>query len=98
MLLLVRVKVSDRDPQTNDGEMTAIRGIETEVVIDRFEGAYALCEKEDRKMISVERKKLPDGAKEGDVLVVNGGFITIDVRETSSRSEGARKIADNSWK
>jgi len=33
------------------------------VVVDRFEGDYAVCEKEDRTMIDIDRKKLPKGCK-----------------------------------
>lgn len=42
---------------------------ETILVIDRFEGNFAICENQDtQEMISIELEKLPNQAKEGDVL------------------------------
>jgi len=40
------------------------------VIIDRFEGDYAVCEKEGRTMVDIERNKIPAEAKEGDALLV----------------------------
>lgn len=36
--------------------------------IIRFEGAYAICIKEDRSIIDIKRINIPVEAKEGDVL------------------------------
>ncbi len=38
------------------------------LIIDRFEGDYAVCEREDKTMMDIERSKLPEGVKEGSVL------------------------------
>lgn len=61
------------------------------VVIDRIEGPYAVCEREDRSMINIHIEKLPSGAKEGDVLNIEDGRIYIDTVETDKRR---RKIGD----
>lgn len=37
-------------------------------VIDRFEGAYAICEDESQSMIRIPKYRLPLGCKEGDMI------------------------------
>ena len=39
------------------------------LIIDRFEGDFAVVELEDRSTIDIPKKLIPKGAKEGDVLV-----------------------------
>ena len=68
------------------------------VVVDRFEGNYAVCEKKDRTMINVDKKKLPKGAKEGDVLIIDGEIIRIDRSESARRKEDVEKLMDELWK
>jgi hypothetical protein len=68
------------------------------VVIDRFEGEYAVCEREDRTMINIVRKNLPKGVKEGDVLIVDGDTIRIDGREGRQKKEEIKKLMDELWK
>lgn len=67
------------------------------VTIDRFEGEYAICEKEDRKMINIEKSKLPDGAKEGDVIVIRDENIVIDSSTTQERKHRLQKLMDELW-
>lgn len=69
-----------------------------QVAIDRFEGKYAVCEKDDRTMINVEIKDIPKGAKEGDVLNIEGSSITIDAKETSRRKAEIEELSRNLWK
>ena len=52
------------------------------VILYRFEGDYAVCEKNKGRMIKISRYKLPEGAKEGDVLIVIGDFIQVDEEST----------------
>ncbi len=44
------------------------------VIIDRFEGKYAVCEKKNLEMIDIEIDKLPKEVKEGDVLIIEGKY------------------------
>lgn len=67
------------------------------VIIDRFEGEYAICEKEDRKMISIKKSKLPDEAKEGDVIVIRNENIVIDSSTTQDRKHRLQKLMDELW-
>lgn len=68
------------------------------VIIDRFEGDFAVCEKEDRGMINIERAVIPSEAKEGDVLIVDGGSITIDETETEKRKRLIEELTKDIWK
>lgn len=69
------------------------------LVIDRFEGDYAVVEdtRTDR-MINIRREFIDDGAKEGDVLALYDTFYMVDKAETEKRrseiSELQRNIFD----
>lgn len=67
------------------------------VTIDRFEGDYAVCEKEDRTMMNIERHRLPDGAREGDVLVIDQNRIFVDEEGTEARRLKIEKMVENLW-
>jgi hypothetical protein len=65
----------------------------TKLIIDRFEGDKAVCEREDQAMVDVPRAYLPKEAKEGDGLICEGGAYRIDEGETNERAERiARKM------
>ncbi len=52
------------------------------LIIDRFEGEYAVCETQSLEFVNIPKKALPENAKEGDVLTV-----AIDGGETESRKK-----------
>jgi hypothetical protein len=66
------------------------------VIIDRFEGKYAVCEQYDRSVMRIERKRLPKQAKEGDVLVIDAAGITVDTEDTARRRRAAEGF-DSLW-
>lgn len=68
-----------------------------QVIIDRFEGSFAICEDENRKMINIGRAKLPKEAKEGSVLIIQGDKIEIDHNETEKRKSRIKKMMDSLW-
>lgn len=67
------------------------------VIIDRFEGIYAVCEDENKKMINIEKSRLPNNASEGDFLIVNGSSISIDVAGTLKRKAEVEKLMKDMW-
>ena len=67
------------------------------VIIDRFEGDYAVCEKEDCKMIDIKIELLPKEAKENDVLDIQGDKITIDIKETEKRKKEISELTKDLW-
>ncbi|WP_446899610.1 DUF3006 domain-containing protein [Clostridium sp. LBM24168] len=68
------------------------------VIIDRFEGPYAVCEKADMTMMDIKRINIPMNAKEGDVLKIEGESIVIDEEETKKRKMNIEKITKDLWK
>jgi len=58
------------------------------VIIDRFEGEMAVCEKPDRTMLSLPRAGLPPDAREGDVVIL-GRPARIDRAATAARQRAA---------
>lgn len=67
------------------------------IIIDRFEDNYAICEKEDRTMINIEKNKLPIEAKEGSVLSITEDGITIDEEGTKSRKKNIEELTKDLW-
>ena len=67
------------------------------VIIDRFEGNFAVCEKEDRQMLDIEKSKIPTTAKAGDVLDIINDRITIDLEETEKRKKEIEELTKDLW-
>lgn len=56
------------------------------MIIDRFDGVYAICEDKDKAFFAIEQAELPAGAKAGDVLMItDDGNLEIDTEETERR-------------
>lgn len=62
------------------------------VIIDRFEGDYAVVELEDKTICNMPIKLLPKEAKEGSVLK-----IEVDIESTEDRREKIKKLMDELW-
>lgn len=67
------------------------------VIIDRFEGSHAVCQKEDRAMIDISKDKIPSGAKEGYLLNIDNDVITIDIAETEKKRREIGKLTEYLW-
>lgn len=67
------------------------------VIVDRFEGDYAVCEREDQVMINIEKTKLPEGVKEGDILFLEDKRVIVDGKETMSRRKRIDEMMRNLW-
>ena len=60
------------------------------LIIDRFEGDYAVIELEDRSTVLMPKELIPEGAKEGDCL-----SIRIDQEQTTKRKDKISKLIEN---
>jgi hypothetical protein len=67
-------------------------------VIDRFEGNFAVCESDDRKMFNIERDSLPEGILEGCVIDICGDKVTLDKDETIKRKKEIDDLCEGLWK
>ena len=56
------------------------------VIIDRFEGDYAVVEIDKEKFVNLPKELVPD-AKEGDVII-----IRVDHEETNKRKEHVKDL------
>jgi len=65
-------------------------------IIDRFEAEFAVVELENKKIINIEKNKIPIEAIVGDVLNI-GNYITIDLEETEKRKKYIEKLTENLW-
>lgn len=61
------------------------------LIIDRFEGDFAVVETKDKLMVNLPISLIP-GAKEGDVI-----SIIIDEEETQKRKDNIQKLMDELW-
>lgn len=61
------------------------------MIIDRFEEAFAVCEK-DGETVLLPRACLPAAAVEGDALIpAEDGFYAVDAAYTAARREAAQR-------
>lgn len=64
-------------------------------IIDRFEGEFAVCEREDRVMENIARTLLPEDCKEGDcLLLTENGNYRIDAEASDGRRERIEKLME----
>jgi hypothetical protein len=57
-------------------------------IVDRFEGAFAVCEADDLETLKIPRAALPQGVTEGSVLRgLPDGSLQLDGPETKKRRE-----------
>lgn len=60
------------------------------MIIDRFEGDFAVCEN-DGAMISIEKRLLPPQCREGDKIILeNGTYVIAD--NTADRERIKKKM------
>ena len=74
--------------------------IEVEIIkvtVDRFEGDFAICEKDDRTMIQIEKSRLPDTVREGDIIVVEDEGIYLDAAATKERKSRIEGLMKDLW-
>lgn len=68
------------------------------LIIDRFEGTYAICEDEEKKFFAIETAELPKEAGEGDVLEISDdGNLSVNAEKTQARRGRIRKKQDRLW-
>lgn len=64
------------------------------LIIDRFEGEYAICECDDGNMIQIRRDLIAADAREGDVLIPGQNAYTVDAAATLKRRRHIRQKTD----
>ena len=68
-------------------------------IIDRFEEEYAVCENsETGEMENIEKTKIPNDVKRGDVLVLIDGEYILDIYKTEERKRIINNKIKDLWK
>ncbi len=64
-----------------------------ELIIDRMEGNFYICEDEEKKMFAIDKSEMVKGAKEGDVITItDDGIIEVDEEKTMARKKKIGKL------
>lgn len=70
----------------------------SEIVIDRFEENFAICEGiRDNKIVAIKKEKLPVNVKEGSVLRYDGNKYVIDFEKSNLLKENIKEITKDLW-
>jgi hypothetical protein len=67
------------------------------LIIDRFEGDFALCEKQDRSTFLIRRTELPTEAREGDVIIRSDERYVVDRKATELRKTQVENAVRDLW-
>ena len=62
------------------------------LIIDRFEGDIAVCEKEDGGHIDIPKSLLPNGVHEGEAVEEKDGSYSVLFEETAARRKEIRNL------
>ncbi|WP_283607389.1 DUF3006 domain-containing protein [Faecalispora anaeroviscerum] len=68
------------------------------LIVDRFEGMYAICEDAEKKFFAIELSELPKEVREGDVLEINeDGILSVNAEKTAERRSQIGRKQDSLW-
>ncbi len=67
-------------------------------IIDRIEGDFAVVEAEDEKMVNILKDNIVGNFKEGDVLEREGDFFKVNSELTKKRKEEIERMTKDMWK
>ena len=67
-------------------------------IVDRLEGEYVICEKEDGSLCSVPLNLFDGTVREGDCLRESRGRFSADAAATQDRREQMKRRFSHLWK
>lgn len=68
-----------------------------ELIIDRFEDEYAVCEDKDKKILNINKSKIPKQAKEGDIIIYIDGKYILDKEKKFNRKKYIEELTKDLW-
>lgn len=68
-----------------------------ELIIDRFEDEYAVCEDENKKILNINKSKIQKQAKEGDIIIYRNGTYILDKEKTLNRKKYIEELTKDLW-
>lgn len=66
-------------------------------IIDRFEGSFAICENDDKRLMEIPVADLPKGAKEGSALEFINGVYVLNQAAEQLRRDRIKNLEDSLW-
>ena len=75
-----------------------LKNMEEELVIDRYEGNFAICE--DRKTGNIKqipKENIEEGLKEGSIIKLQDGKYMQDIEKQEEVEERIKEKMDNLW-
>ena len=92
------MEISNSDINQTEIELAKKLDAIQEFSVDRFEGDIAVLEnRENGNRINVERNKLPNNLKEGDILKCINGKYSLDKDRTIDETNRIRDKMNNLW-
>jgi len=70
----------------------------TTLIVDRIDGDFAVCEREDGTIIDIALSALPGDVREGAVLRVDNASIVHDAQGEENHRVQIKKRIDRLWK
>lgn len=93
-----KLEISNSDINQTEIELAKKLDAIQEFSVDRFEGDIAVLEnRENGNRINVERNKLPNNLKEGDILKCINGKYSFDKDRTIDETNRIRDKMNNLW-
>lgn len=72
---------------------------DTEFIVDRFEGNFAVCEQiNSNNFFNIPKSKLKNNIKPGDVIYLKGDFYTVNQELTKKNYEKSKKLLNGLYK
>lgn len=73
-------------------------GDSMQLILDRFEGNFAICENIlTGEMLNINKNLIPHNTKEGTVLTYVNGNIAVDEKGTQERTERIKVKMNSLW-
>ena len=66
-------------------------------IVDRIEGEYVVCEREDKSLVDLEKALFPAEVKAGDVVRMEDGRYHICIEETKKRADRIKALMNSLW-
>lgn len=67
------------------------------LIIDRFEGDFAVCIDENGDIINIHKNKIHKNISEGTTIIKKNNLYYVDDDDTKKRKERIQKLADDLW-
>ena len=68
-----------------------------ELIVDRLEEEYIVCEDENKNIVNIVKDEVEDEVKEGDILIFVDGKYIVNKEKTKDRKEYIQDLIKDLW-